>query len=602
MTILGTALVLVLIAGLAAVSWQWRRAEVNAETAIAKSEEADRKRAEAEENFRTMLQVVDQYLMRISENRLLNEPGMQPLRKDLLETARGFYERFVETHRDDVVFRAERARSLQRLANISLILGDPVKSIKLYHEALSIQQELVNEHPETPGHLLDLGFTWNNLGISHERVGERDKAEAAYRQALELSEQGTGSAFRLMAARGHINRGKVLGEKRSPAAAIPDYEKALAISQQLVHDRLELPDSQRTVAICFNNLGDVHRLMGQPGRAENSLRQAATAWEDLLKNYPRDLHARDEWCRTSFNLIAIFLASGRTTDARAACDKCFPAIKELAARNPNLSKYLNDVRGWHNLQGLVYQREGKYDLAKSSFEEAIRLSDLLKSSAPITSTLAAEPAIFRMNVANLLREQDQAQSALTHYDQAIAILIPFTKKNPLDFVARFWLCQIHHERAIALKELGRHADAAADWNRARTFDNGNNVHLAMLLRGSAEARVSGLTPTALLRDHYAEAITELARYEGPAIAFGSEFYTFAQLYALASRAAADDTRLAAADRGKRSADYAAHAVALLKRAQADGYFRFPARLARLKTDPELDGLRQREDFKELVKE
>ena len=106
-----------------------------------------------------MLQVVDQYLVRISENRLLDEPGMQPLRKELLETARGFYQRFVEKHRDDMVFRAERARALQRLANISLILGNPAESSKLYLEALPIQQELVAEDPKNPENPLSYAYS-----------------------------------------------------------------------------------------------------------------------------------------------------------------------------------------------------------------------------------------------------------------------------------------------------------------------------------------------------------------------------------------------------------------------------------------------------------
>ncbi len=68
------ALIVVVVAGgLSGVSWQWLR--------------ATRERAQAETNFRLARQAVDDYFTRVSQNKLLNVPGMQPLRKELLETA-----------------------------------------------------------------------------------------------------------------------------------------------------------------------------------------------------------------------------------------------------------------------------------------------------------------------------------------------------------------------------------------------------------------------------------------------------------------------------------------------------------------------------------
>ena len=57
------------------------------------------------------------------------------------------------------------------------------------------------------------------------------------------------------------------------------------------------------------NLGAAYRLMGQPDRADQSLQQAAAAWDDLLKDHPTDLHARNEWCRTTFNLVFVYLTN-----------------------------------------------------------------------------------------------------------------------------------------------------------------------------------------------------------------------------------------------------------------------------------------------------
>jgi serine/threonine protein kinase/tetratricopeptide (TPR) repeat protein len=590
---LSAALLLVLVGGLAAVSWQWYRAET-------KSVEADRQRAEAEENFRTTLKVVDEYLVRISENRLLNEPGMQPLRRDLLETARGFYQRFVEAHRGDAVFRAEQARALQRLGNITLLLDGPAQAIELYQQALAIQERQFDEHPEVAVHRYDLAYSWNNLGIACEATKEPARAEAAYRKVLELSEPETGSAFRLMMARGHINLGKVLGVQRLADAAA-QYEQALAIGKQLVQAREELPDSQRSVAIAYNNLGDLQRFTGQPERGEDLLKQASAAWENLLKEHPGDIHARDEWCRTRYNLAFAWLYAGRTAESVACYEEGLPQITELAAQNPAVVKFQQDLAAWHGNLGIGYQRQQRYPAAKTHLEAALQGMDRLAEAAPRNQTYVLMAAIYHGNLGNLLREL--GEQGMEQYDRALAVAGTLLTSKPADPVytpraVRRW---VHQQRAIAQAEQDRLAEAAADWQRAREMDGGSFTHLLAVLDAAAQARATGADPVPLVRDHYAAAPKELAVYESVVFAFGSELYAFARMWALASRAAAADDRLAAVERSKRSADFAARAVAYLQRAEADGYFRLPARRARLGSDPDFDALRERDDFRDLCK-
>jgi hypothetical protein len=68
---------------------------------------AEAARAQAEENFRKARQAVDDYLTKVSESKLLNVPGLQPLRKELLDSARAYYEGFLRQRADDPGLRAE---------------------------------------------------------------------------------------------------------------------------------------------------------------------------------------------------------------------------------------------------------------------------------------------------------------------------------------------------------------------------------------------------------------------------------------------------------------------------------------------------------------
>jgi hypothetical protein len=71
------------------------------------------------------------------------------------------------------------------------------------------------------------------------------------------------------------------------------------------------------------------------------------------------------------------------------------------------------------------------------------------------------------------------------------------------------------------------------------------------------------------------------------------------MLARAAAAARKDTKLAPAEREGLARQYASRAVELLREAVDRGY-KGPAEVARLKTDADLDALRERDDFKGLL--
>src|SRR4029077_7800029 len=63
----------------------------------------------AEANFRKARQAVDEYFTLVSESKLLDIPGLQPLRKQLLEAAQRYYQGFVDEREQDPKLRGELA-------------------------------------------------------------------------------------------------------------------------------------------------------------------------------------------------------------------------------------------------------------------------------------------------------------------------------------------------------------------------------------------------------------------------------------------------------------------------------------------------------------
>src|SRR5439155_16304178 len=92
-----------------------RASQTKAETARA---ETDRARERAEKNFQQARDAVDQMLTRVGHQRLARQPGMQRVRRELLEQALAFYQRFCEDRATDSAVLAEKGRAYQRLGEI----------------------------------------------------------------------------------------------------------------------------------------------------------------------------------------------------------------------------------------------------------------------------------------------------------------------------------------------------------------------------------------------------------------------------------------------------------------------------------------------------
>src|SRR5262249_8655431 len=126
-------LLLALVVGIAGVSWQ--------------SVRANRERDEAETSFRQALAAVDRFYTEVSEDVLLNEPGMQPLRRKLLASAREYYQEFRERRGGDARARGELGAAQLRLAALAAELDGKAQARQLYEEALAYLEDLDRRSP-----------------------------------------------------------------------------------------------------------------------------------------------------------------------------------------------------------------------------------------------------------------------------------------------------------------------------------------------------------------------------------------------------------------------------------------------------------------------
>jgi tetratricopeptide (TPR) repeat protein len=597
--LLSAALAGVFLLGFAGVLAQWRRAEANARAARAKSDEA-------EENFRLAQDAVRRCASLVSEDRLLNEPGLQPLRKELLQTARDFCEQFVQRQRNNPAARAQLGKALFDLANLTAALESPAQAIGPMREAVALGEDLFREEPDNPVYREALAEAQNGLGDFCERTTRFDEAEAAYTRSLALCEpNGAAPATpkcRLLEGVAHGNLGHLAIVQGRFREGVVFHQKARAVFERLVEENLLRPDSERRLALCDNNLGDAYRALAEKERSIAALRRALEVWDRLTAEHPRRLQYQEDLAGCLTNLGYAYLRAGDAGRAEGPLRRAVDVLMPLGRANPSVVQFQKDVGRAHLSLGTCLDMAGRFTDSEAAYREALRVYERLAQDHPEDPGAAQSVATAQLDLGVLEMDRGGGEAALAWIDKALATLQAQEQGPAGAFASRFAWFIAYLARAGTLLDLGRPVEAEAEWERAMALDKGRSRHYLAFVHAMIEERRTGRDQAAVYREHYAGAVAEYEGNPTNAYPMGCAAFLAAELYAQASKAAAQDDRLSSAERHQRAERYASLALSYLEKDRRMDYFRSGVHWQRLRQDHELDPLRSRPAFQKLLAE
>ena len=236
----------------------------------------------------------------------------------------------------------------------------------------------------------------------------------------------------------------------------------------------------------------------------------------------------------------------------------------------------------HVTLGIALREKGDFAGAVTAFRQALTLQEVLVAENPDSMTHAAQLAQLELDIAGMSWRADRYAEAADWAERATKAWTEFYKKWPGTHDTWKKLRWTHWNRAVALNWLDRPAEAIAE------------MDLAMKYTPEAEKpyqRMMRIRYVAKTGDHRlaAKQIAEELAKPNPA----PNYWDAALAYSLCVQAAKGDEKLQAA--------YGDRAVALLRKVldtKRDGDdYDYPWR-----TDADLNPIRHRADFKELLAE
>jgi serine/threonine protein kinase len=309
--------------------------------------EKDRQRRQAEKNL-AMAGAAVEHLLETSEQGLARLPHAGEVRRDILEKALKVYQVFLRQEGQNLTLRQLRGLNSRRVGFVYHQLGQLDRAENAYNDAIDLLGKLAAEEPNEPGYRQELARAHTGLGNLLEAANRHGEAEGMYcrsRQLYEdlLQECPGDATFEHELAEVCNNLGILLnGLHRFPEAG-DVYQRALAIHEDLHRRFPGEAEYQRDLAVCLNNLAALRKRRGQLDQAEKASRQAMTLWENLPAPYANWPHYRHELAQTAQNLGSILKSQQRLREAEEAYSRALSVFRELRESFPSVADYRKEL-------------------------------------------------------------------------------------------------------------------------------------------------------------------------------------------------------------------------------------------------------------------
>ena len=286
--------------------------------------------------------VLDELFTKVSEEDLLDEPGMQGLRRDLLERALPHYKAFLAESQGNSKLADKVAATWFRIGRIRESSGDVQGAVEAFEEARLLQEKLIKE-PSTSQR-------------KEELVSQREGALG-----------DTLNAF-----------GKLRSKQNNTLDAMKLFEESYAYREKRAKQSPRNLDLQRAECNTLMNLGLSYVANEDTGNGLERIARAQRRREELLSEFPKSDKLLQEIAEGWYTLGKVTMARGDIEQTNSYLSKSTDAFEELYQLNKTSLRIQSEYGVALRLLGVTYCEQGEPDRALEFLKRAVPLTQRLE--------------------------------------------------------------------------------------------------------------------------------------------------------------------------------------------------------------------------------
>ncbi len=288
--------------------------------------------------------------------------------------------------------------------------GEADEAVAAYTSALDGQRALARKPDAPPSVRADLVDTCRFLAQALDDLQRRAEAEACYREGEEHGAALLASSvprFGLGLVHTLYNFANFLGRERRAEEAVPRYERAAAVLEDLSGTTPSDPEAAQLAAYISTNLALALDGLGRTKEAEGAWRTSVSSFGRWARLFPDDPSRQNEWATRSARWAQRLLEASRPAEAEPFLTVALEIWRTLLAS-------LGDDFGCRGrlAQGLAtlstcLRAQGRAGEATPVLEEAVALLEGLERTTPSDRAARVELAAVLVSLAGL-RENSAA--------------------------------------------------------------------------------------------------------------------------------------------------------------------------------------------------
>jgi serine/threonine protein kinase/tetratricopeptide (TPR) repeat protein len=376
-----------LVLGTAISIWQAIRATQAREETARQGDETAQQRDLARANFQKAHQAVDTYFTEVSEDQLLDQPGLQPLRYRLLKSALQYYQGFVEERSADPSLQRELAEAYRRVGSITSEIGSKDEAEPPLRQAIGLFQSLLEATPDDEELQCGLARSYQVLAYVQAFGSQAAYAKESAKRAVALLEK-----LRMVHPQA-TQYGRWLGQSYDmigiSLVATGQYAAAKAFHVQAVQVLSETSrqapadaEVKASWGLAYAHLSIAHHYTAQREAEEEALRQAIAIYQPIVEKYPANARFRNELAKAWGTLGMLRYDMGHPSLAEESFQSAFLLLEKLAEENPTVLEYRTHLANTLGRIGEVKSARDQPGRAERFYRRSITLHEELNAQDP----------------------------------------------------------------------------------------------------------------------------------------------------------------------------------------------------------------------------